>query len=42
MTGSMDKLNIVGRGGQTLKQAWAAGPQTYLGLGSGDFRTSST
>ncbi|TQF69256.1 NAD(P)/FAD-dependent oxidoreductase [Rhodococcus spelaei] len=37
MTGSMDKLNIVGRGGQTLKQAWAAGPQTYLGLSVAGF-----
>lgn len=33
MTGSVDKLNIVGRGGQTLNAAWAEGPVTYLGLG---------
>ncbi|MGV0742345.1 flavin-containing monooxygenase [Mycolicibacterium sp. XJ870] len=33
MTGSVDKLNITGRGGTTLNQAWAAGPVTYLGLG---------
>ena len=32
MTGSVQKLNIVGRGGETLNQAWAAGPMTYLGL----------
>ena len=33
MTGSVDKLNIVGRGGETLNRAWASGPITYLGLG---------
>jgi cation diffusion facilitator CzcD-associated flavoprotein CzcO len=33
MTGSVSKLNIVGRGGETLNAAWAAGPVTYLGLG---------
>jgi cation diffusion facilitator CzcD-associated flavoprotein CzcO len=33
MTGSVAKLNIVGRDGVTLNQAWAAGPVTYLGLG---------
>ncbi|MGA7467525.1 MAG: NAD(P)/FAD-dependent oxidoreductase [Mycobacterium sp.] len=33
MTGSLDKLNIVGRGGATLNAAWSAGPITYLGLG---------
>lgn len=33
MTGSVAKLNIVGRGGQTLNEAWAEGPITYLGLG---------
>ncbi|SEL58331.1 Predicted flavoprotein CzcO associated with the cation diffusion facilitator CzcD [Rhodococcus maanshanensis] len=37
MTGSMEKLNIVGRDGQTLKQAWAEGPKTYLGLGVAGF-----
>lgn len=37
MTGSLDKLNIVGRDGQTLKQAWAEGPKTYLGLGVAGF-----
>lgn len=37
MTGSLDKVNIVGRGGVTLKQAWAAGPRTYLGLGTHGF-----
>jgi cation diffusion facilitator CzcD-associated flavoprotein CzcO len=33
MTGSVDKLSIVGRGGETLNRAWASGPVTYLGLG---------
>jgi cation diffusion facilitator CzcD-associated flavoprotein CzcO len=33
MTGSVDKLNIVGRGGETLNRAWGSGPVTYLGLG---------
>ncbi|AZG45972.1 Phenylacetone monooxygenase [Gordonia insulae] len=33
MTGSVERINIVGRGGETLKQAWSEGPRTYLGLG---------
>jgi len=33
MTGSVSKLNIVGRRGETLSAAWASGPVTYLGLG---------
>jgi cation diffusion facilitator CzcD-associated flavoprotein CzcO len=33
MTGSVAKINIVGRGGRTLDEAWADGPKTYLGLG---------
>jgi cation diffusion facilitator CzcD-associated flavoprotein CzcO len=33
MTGSVSKLNIVGRDGETLNGTWAAGPVTYLGLG---------
>lgn len=32
MTGSVAKLNIAGRGGTTLNDAWADGPATYLGL----------
>ena len=32
MTGTMLKMDITGRDGQTLKQAWHAGPRTYLGL----------
>lgn len=33
MTGSVQKLNVVGRGGRTLNEAWTEGPATYLGLG---------
>jgi cation diffusion facilitator CzcD-associated flavoprotein CzcO len=33
MTGSVSKLNVVGRGGETLNTAWASGPITYLGIG---------
>ncbi|WP_235653998.1 flavin-containing monooxygenase [Mycolicibacterium houstonense] len=33
MTGSVQKLNVVGRDGRTLNEAWAEGPITYLGLG---------
>lgn len=32
MTGSVAKINIVGRDGMTLNDAWAGGPVTYLGL----------
>jgi cation diffusion facilitator CzcD-associated flavoprotein CzcO len=31
-TGSLLALNIAGSHGYTLKEAWAAGPRTYLGL----------
>ncbi|MDR2280250.1 MAG: NAD(P)/FAD-dependent oxidoreductase [Gordonia sp. (in: high G+C Gram-positive bacteria)] len=37
MTGSVAKINIVGRGGRTLNDEWAAGPRTYLGLGIAGF-----
>ncbi|MBF6089943.1 NAD(P)/FAD-dependent oxidoreductase [Nocardia cyriacigeorgica] len=33
MTGSVAKLDIVGRDGRTLNEAWREGPKTYLGLG---------
>lgn len=36
-TGSLFKPEIVGRGGLTLKQKWAAGPVTQLGIGVADF-----
>jgi cyclohexanone monooxygenase len=32
MTGALDKIDIRGRKGAKLKDAWAAGPKTYLGL----------
>jgi cyclohexanone monooxygenase len=37
MTGSVAKIDIVGREGRTLNQKWAEGPQTYLGLMSAGF-----
>lgn len=37
MTGTIDRINIVGRAGLSLKQAWGAGPRTYLGLGVSGF-----
>src|ERR1700676_3495236 len=37
MTGSVAKIDISGRNGQTLNQKWAAGPKTYLGLMSAGF-----
>jgi cation diffusion facilitator CzcD-associated flavoprotein CzcO len=32
MTGALLAMNISGRGGETLREKWAAGPRTYLGL----------
>jgi len=32
MTGALDRIDIRGRGGARLKDAWSAGPRTYLGL----------
>ena len=32
MTGALLSIDIRGRAGQTLKEKWAAGPRTYLGL----------
>ncbi|MED5800627.1 NAD(P)/FAD-dependent oxidoreductase [Gordonia sp. Z-3] len=37
MTGAVERINIVGRAGETLKQAWSDGPSTYLGLGVAGF-----
>jgi cyclohexanone monooxygenase len=37
MTGSVAKIDIVGRNGQTLNRKWAEGPKTYLGLMSAGF-----
>ena len=33
MTGTLLKIDIQGRNGLTLREKWAAGPVTYLGLG---------
>jgi cyclohexanone monooxygenase len=32
MTGALDRIDIRGRNGRALKEAWAEGPRTYLGL----------
>jgi cation diffusion facilitator CzcD-associated flavoprotein CzcO len=37
MTGSYTGIEIKGRKGYTLKEAWASGPVTYLGLGVPEF-----
>ena len=37
MTGSVAKIELRGRHGQTLNQKWAEGPKTYLGLMSVGF-----
>lgn len=37
MTGSFDKIKIVGRSGQTLLEKWRAGPRAYLGVASSGF-----
>ena len=33
MTGAVLRVDVRGRGGRTMQEAWAAGPSTYLGLG---------
>jgi cyclohexanone monooxygenase len=37
MTGALDRIDIRGMGGLRLKDKWAAGPRTYLGLQSEGF-----
>jgi len=37
MTGSVARIDIIGRDGVTLNQKWAEGPKTYLGLMSAGF-----
>jgi cation diffusion facilitator CzcD-associated flavoprotein CzcO len=37
MTGTLAKIDIIGRGGQKLVDDWADGPRTYLGLGTDGF-----
>jgi cyclohexanone monooxygenase len=37
MTGTLQAIRITGRGGRTLKEKWAEGPRTYLGLMAAGF-----
>jgi cyclohexanone monooxygenase len=37
MTGALAAIDIRGRGGAALREKWAAGPRSYLGLMSADF-----
>ncbi|MFE7243455.1 flavin-containing monooxygenase [Streptomyces sp. NPDC057580] len=37
MTGAVDRIEVRGRGGRLLKDAWRGGPRTYLGLGVNGF-----
>jgi cation diffusion facilitator CzcD-associated flavoprotein CzcO len=37
MTGSILRVDIRGRGGRSLREDWAAGPHTYLGLASAGY-----
>ncbi|MEQ9518358.1 MAG: NAD(P)/FAD-dependent oxidoreductase [Parvibaculum sp.] len=37
MTGAINAIDIRGRGAEKLSDKWAAGPRTYLGLGSAGF-----
>ena len=37
MTGSLNRIDIRGRGGRTLKDKWGEGPRTYLGLAVAGF-----
>lgn len=37
MTGAFNRIDIQGRGGEKLKEKWADGPKTYLGVASAGF-----
>ena len=37
MTGALDRMDIRGRDGQSLKEKWQDGPRTYLGLETAGF-----
>ena len=37
MTGPLNRIDIRGRGGQLLREKWAEGPRTYLGLMSAGY-----
>ncbi len=34
MTGALTRIDVRGRGGRLLRDDWAGGPQTYLGIGT--------
>ncbi|MEQ9642407.1 MAG: NAD(P)/FAD-dependent oxidoreductase [Alphaproteobacteria bacterium] len=37
MTGAISRIDIRGRGGEVLKEKWAAGPRAYLGVATAGF-----
>jgi cyclohexanone monooxygenase len=37
MTGALASIDIRGSGGRSLREKWAAGPRTYLGVGTAGF-----
>ena len=37
VTGTLNRLNVTGRDGSTLRETWRDGPQTYLGIGVAGF-----
>jgi len=37
MTGALERIDIRGRGGRTLREKWSEGPRTYLGLAVAGF-----
>jgi cyclohexanone monooxygenase len=37
VTGALDRIDIRGKGGQSLKEKWSHGPRTYLGLMAAGF-----
>ncbi|GAB3484379.1 flavin-containing monooxygenase [Nocardiopsis coralliicola] len=37
MTGALAAVDVHGRGGRSLRDAWAGGPETYLGLAAAGF-----
>jgi cyclohexanone monooxygenase len=37
ITGALDRIDIRGTGGRSLKEAWSEGPRTYLGLMAAGF-----
>jgi cyclohexanone monooxygenase len=37
MTGALNRIDIRGRGGRTLKEKWSEGPRTYLGVAAEGF-----